>query len=597
MASPQRLYKVVNRLIDDGEINPLSSEDKLWWTYREVCRKIRVPLPLEGKNGCRLADKDGNTLWEPYHSARRWGEEDEDGCIPYNESFPEFLLCVYEQWWGIYSPIPFRDVEGDEAKRLYPDLEFREVEGRQVVDFPGKPFSKEEIMDAAEIGIHPSDLPHYYFIVSNYGEELWDFYTRIVRNRSKESPYHFDNLEVFTQALRDVGPGKIRQYPMAVTWSEISPLMESGLTFQEALAVDHHDLQLHGVEGMSMLVQKHGIKKVIGVKEYLRYPEIADFLLETPGAIEVFDSVGFPHYKNLFFYRNRVPWGEEFELFEESRGEVRPFKIARVPPLEVLKAYRPDKRVVLSRKEMIRLLDGEYSSPSDFISEILELEWVEKIGLSNIERRAFLHHHDRFAVYEWIAAKKYLPAFSTLREWRDNEGTLIESSCERNFDEIRGEYLVNGKNTSINVVLDQLIKAAFEERKKKFEKKFFPIFPPFRLPPLFDEQGNRKPKEEIVKDLERVHANWTKFPQVHQLKTSDDLVQEGNRMRHCVGSSSYIDSSSCGRYFIFHIDSPSGGSTATLEGGSTLYHKAVSNKEPSQEEKDLWKEFCKYFGF
>jgi hypothetical protein len=97
--------------------------------------------------------------------------------------------------------------------------------------------------------------------------------------------------------------------------------------------------------------------------------------------------------------------------------------------------------------------------------------------------------------------------------------------------------------------------------------------------------------EWINKDGEKIDEwnGWT----IQEIKTENDLVTEGNRMNHCVGSSSYVRGLAEGRMKIFSLRDPKNEPHVTIQtdekGEEALQIFGASNSDPKPEYKEMIK--------
>ena len=209
---------------------------------------------------------------------------------------------------------------------------------------------------------------------------------------------------------------------------------------------------------------------------------------------------------------------------------------------------------LLSNKEAMEWLNSPI---------VMAREWLlVKYGLP-----LRIHAKSRLLI-EWLGRKWNTRAFTKTRTVYGPGGNVKEFTYRQIADEITEEDLVNGIKTKPDT--------AFKGSAKRLEALYLA------------EIG-----EDVVlpvRDQKETHVAG-----IHQIVSSKELLEEGQRMHNCVGG--YINACLRERSFIYHVTT--GGYNATAEvihtqnGWVTTQLYGEGNTEPHPQVSRTWEIFCR----
>jgi len=537
MASPSRLENIVRKLIESQDIFPEMSLRMLEIVYRRVCQRVRCPAPV-------WDSQRGETRWESWEDARPWGSG-------IHEDFQSFHLCSMRLLWG-------------RNDYIRPGMEWPEA------------YSPAGRRTAAEWGIHPSSLPALGGLQTlPEFHELWQHFLELCADRSANSPYAFSDLKAYREIVMDFGAEKALRYRHAKTWREIAQLVRCGeVTPTQALVL--HGRIRHGRIGsvgpwLADVVAAYGLKEVAAA---------LDIGCQTEASVRAFCRGG-----------KMKRWMKEIaHCMGEAWRSIPASMVARIPDDAYRHVQDPAAREALLRGVSPREVSGR------LLSGPQAARWVEEgcpeihpwwavniLGLTKVEyaRVAGWGTRRRLRVIEWYARKKNTRGMCREREYTLETGDTIRITLIAILDQVEDGDLVNGVNTSPDAVFHRVMARGLTHRVPDVDEQTQEALS--RLSAMKREEKLKRP----FPLMEGVRET----PYVKQIRTRQELADEGNRMVNCLGG--YAEKCADGDTFMFVVQVGDQRSNVQIdEDRNVVQHYGKLNQAPPANCIVALREFC-----
>jgi len=257
---------------------------------------------------------------------------------------------------------------------------------------------------------------------------------------------------------------------------------------------------------------------------------------------------------------NKLPTSLAGLLYEGK--SVRDIMRAELPNLEATKKEYHIAYQIYVKGTPSHWPDGQsLEIACNNMANYIKKYWAEQYG---VEDDWAIRHRNR-TTYQWVGRHMEQLTKKRVNQHGDELAPLFNR-----LDEVADEDLVNGAKTSVERVFEIVDQRALEIKLKGYDPKM--VFPE----PLCPETA-----------------------EIRYIKTPKELVEEGEFMRHCVGT--YLEDAANGNSYIYRIRTEDGASTLeiTKDIDDELIleqHRGKRNETPPQEHIDMVNEWCREHG-